>query len=65
MEAPALVLWVSEWPVAASVTPFHSKEAGPTRDFAVAISAFRISGSYLELDDEPDTTATRKKKTVL
>lgn len=28
----------------------------------MAISAFRISGSYLELDDEPETTATKKKK---
>lgn len=32
-----------------------------TRDFAVAISAFRISGSYFELDDDPETTARKKE----
>lgn len=29
-----------------------------TLDFVVAISALRISGSYLELDDEPESTRT-------
>lgn len=33
-----------------------------TLDFVVAISALRISGSYLELDDEPDST--RAKQTL-
>lgn len=35
-----------------------------TRDFAVAISAFRISGSYLELDDDPETTAGKKEENL-
>lgn len=38
------------------------RQRGSTRDFAVAISAFRISGSYLELEDEPETTAIKKKQ---
>lgn len=29
-----------------------------TLDFVVAISALRISGSYLELDDDPESTRT-------
>lgn len=29
-----------------------------TLDFVVAISALRISGSYLELDEEPESTGT-------
>jgi hypothetical protein len=36
----------------------------PTRDFAVAISAFRISGSYLELDEDPETTARKKEENL-
>lgn len=34
----------------------------PTRDFAVAISAFRISGSYFELEEDPETTARKKEE---
>lgn len=43
-----------------------SEDAGKifTRDFAVAISAFRISGSYLELDEDPETTARKKEENL-